>query len=182
MEERDLAGRAEWFSARRWALVHGQLALNTGRSVSLDGMSAERCYLYLSHTMASQSAGIGSEPMSLTAELPTLATAMKSAPPTGEGTGEWEYGAKERGCTKNRCKMLFVVLCDDYTLLNNRYLTKWFRGVGHTGSSKYFWHFWLFGPISFQIFHLFHLWGTIITVLTESVLNCVKKMLFSCLN
>lgn len=85
-------------------------------------MSAERCYLYLSHTMASQSADIGSELLSLTAELPTLATAMKSAPPTGEGTGEWKYGPKERGCTKCNSKMLFVVLCDAYTLLNNKYL------------------------------------------------------------
>lgn len=59
---------------------------------------------------------------SLTAELPTLATAMRSAPPTGEGTGEWEYLAKDGRCTKSRCKMLIIKI-------NNKSLTRWFRGV-----------------------------------------------------
>lgn len=136
--------------------------------------------------MASQSADIGSELLSLTAELPTLATAMKSAPPTGEGAGEWECGAKERGCTKSNCTMLFVVLWDAYTLLNNKYLTRWFRGVGHTGRSKHLWHFWLFGLISFQIIHLWgneysltHLLGQMLTVLTENVLKlCQEHVVF----
>lgn len=91
-KKKDLkSGAGQGFLARRWALVHGQLALNTGRSVSVDGSSAQRCYLYLAHTMASYTAGTGSQPRSLTTtKWPTLVTAMDSAPPAGEGAGKWE--------------------------------------------------------------------------------------------
>lgn len=134
--------------------------------------------------MASQSADIGSELLILNAELPTLATAMKSAPPTGEGIGEWEYGSKDRRCMKSSSKMLFMVLWDAYTLLNNKYLTRWFRGWVRLADQNICDIFDYLVPSLFiysiceeinTLTHLLLPLGQMLTVLTENVLKLCQK-------